>query len=86
MNSNDNWAIFRRFGHLSTRALVQLQIELTDLEKEMKTLDDEDAADPRMKKRLRGYEGFEGWNNSHLELLSRVRQKLCEYCKLCHYS
>ncbi|TVY15252.1 hypothetical protein LARI1_G008861, partial [Lachnellula arida] len=82
MNSNDDWAIFRRFGYLSTRTLNQLQIELTDLEKELNDLDDKDAADPLMKKRLRGYEGFGGWNNSQLELLSRIRQKLSEFYDL----
>ncbi|TVY91318.1 hypothetical protein LAWI1_G004589 [Lachnellula willkommii] len=82
MNSNDDWAIFRRFGYLSTRVLNQLQIELTDLEKELNDLDDKDAADPLMKKRLRGYEGFGGWNNSQLELLSRIRQKLSEFYDL----
>ncbi|TVY58597.1 hypothetical protein LCER1_G001571 [Lachnellula cervina] len=82
MNSNDDWAIFRRFGYLSTRALNQLQIELTDLEKELNNLDDGDAADPHMRKRLRGYEGFPGWNEGQLDLLSKIRKKLSEFYEL----
>lgn len=93
MNSDDNWAVFRRFGYLSTRALLQLQIELTDIEKEVEDLDNKDAADPILEKRLRGFRVRTGagggsgpsensqWDDAHLQLLLKAKIKLCEYCE-----
>ncbi|PVH80171.1 hypothetical protein DL98DRAFT_654965 [Cadophora sp. DSE1049] len=82
LNSNDSFAVFRRFGTLSARALIQLQIDLTRLEEELQNLDKIDAANPVLKKRLRGYEGFEGWDNCQRELMKKIQEKLCEYFDL----
>jgi hypothetical protein len=81
LNSNDNFAVFRRFGELSARVLIQLEIDLTDLEKQLRELDEKDAADPAMKHRLRGYENFKEWNNDQRVLVSQIQRKLDEYCK-----
>jgi hypothetical protein len=80
LNSDDNFAVFRRFGNLSARALVQLQVDLTELEKKLHDLDDADALDPVMSYRLRGFEDFEGWNSAQRDLISEIRVKLGEYC------
>jgi len=82
LNSNDSFAVFRRFGTLSARALIQLQIELTELEEELHKLDKSDEASPRLNKRLRGYEGFEGWDKDQRELVGKVQTKLSEYFNL----
>lgn len=81
MNSNNDWTIFRRFSYLSTRVLNHLEVELTDIEKELDAIDRNDAADPIRKRRLRGFESTK-WDNAHLEVLARCRTKLCEYNEL----
>jgi hypothetical protein len=81
LNSNDNFAVFRRFGQLSARILIQLQIDLNELEKKLYELDDQDAADGVMQSRLRGYEGFPGWTSAQRDLLSEIYTKLSEYCE-----
>lgn len=81
INSHDNFAVFRRFGELSARTLLQLQVDLTDLETRLRELDNKDAADPVMVNRLNGYEDFDEWNNDQRVLHSEIRGKLCEYCE-----
>lgn len=56
-------------------------MDLTELDEELHKLDKSDEASPRLNKRLRGYEGFEGWNKDQRELVGKVQAKLCEYCK-----
>jgi hypothetical protein len=81
LNSDDNFAVFRRFGRLSARALIQLQIDLTDLEKTLDELDKKDNADEVLVWRLRGCDDFEGWNPDQRDLLlSKILPKLSEYC------
>lgn len=79
INSDDTFANFRRFGLLSARILVQLQIDLTELEKKLHEIDAADAASPTMKFRLNGYENFNGWNTEQSELVSKIREKWCQY-------
>jgi len=66
---------------LSARTLVQLEIELTELEEKLNKLDDADDKSPTMVYRLRGHEGFGGWDTSQKDLIKEIREKLCEYCK-----
>jgi hypothetical protein len=79
INSNDNFAVYRRFGQLSARILTQLEIDLTELEKKQCELDDKDAADTVMKHRLRGYEDIPGWTSAQRDLQSEIYKKLLEY-------
>lgn len=81
INSHDNNAIFRRFGRRSARTLLQMQIDLTAMEKELDELDERDASDPNLEPRLHGYENFAGWNDKQRTLGENFRKKLCEYCK-----
>jgi hypothetical protein len=78
-NSNESFAIFRKFGQLSSRILLQRQIELTELEKDLNELDAADAADPNRLYRLRGAHHKDGWDTAQRDLLSQVAVKLGEY-------
>jgi hypothetical protein len=80
INSSDHNAIFRRFGRLSARVLVQRQMELTALETTLDKLDKADALDPVMKKRLRGYQ-FPEDDGRQEALLGSIEEKLCRYCE-----
>ncbi|KAF4630198.1 hypothetical protein G7Y89_g7942 [Cudoniella acicularis] len=81
LNSNDNWAMYRSFGNLSARTLLQLEIELTELEKKIQALDEADSADPAMTDRLIGL-GESPGNNKQKENIDEARKKLCEYFDL----
>lgn len=80
INSHDNNAIFRRFGRMSARTLVQLQIDLTELEEDLDKLDHNDASDPIHKWRLHGLENYNGWNEDQRNIVAKLQTKLCEYC------
>ncbi|KUJ23408.1 uncharacterized protein LY89DRAFT_713875 [Mollisia scopiformis] len=84
MNSSDHNAVYRRFGRLSARLLVQLEVELTGLETKLDELDRKDAADKVMKKRLRGYE-IEGDDGAQTELLKEIQEKLSQYFEVLLY-
>jgi len=78
---DDRHAVFRRFGTSSARVLLQMEIDVTDIEKELSDLDAADAADPKMRLRLQGREDFEGWNNDQRILTMKLEKRLGEYCK-----
>ena len=80
LNSNDSFTIFRGFGQCHARILVQLQVEITQLEKELQKLDKSDLEKEELEYRLRvtGYEE-EGCNTTKKELFSELRAKLIEY-------
>jgi hypothetical protein len=59
MNSNDSFALCRRFGRLSDRLLLHFQVKLTGMEKELDEIDKADGEHPRLELRNFGYEGFE---------------------------
>ncbi len=80
LNSDNSFAVFRRFGQLSSRLLVQMQVDLTDLEKKLHALDNADASSPMMKWRLRGFENFPEWNDEQQKLANEIRIKLRDYC------
>jgi hypothetical protein len=82
INSDDSFANFRRFGYLSARVLVHLELELTELEQELDKLDNSDAASDVLKKRLNGYEKFHGWNEDQKKLVDKIRRKYIEYGKI----
>ncbi|PQE07213.1 Peptidase C14 caspase domain protein [Rutstroemia sp. NJR-2017a BVV2] len=81
MNSNDSFALCRRFGRLSDRLLLHLQVKLTDLEKELDEIDKADEEHPRLKFRNYGYEGFEEdkHNPRKAELLSEILETFEKY-------
>ncbi|KAM3064885.1 hypothetical protein ACMFMF_011644 [Clarireedia jacksonii] len=81
MNSNDSFALYRRFGRLSDRLLLHLQLKLTRLEKEIDEIDKDDGKHPELRKRNYGYEGFEEdiSNPRKTALLSEVLETLEKY-------
>ena len=79
MNSDDAFANFRRFGRLSTRILLHCQNDLTALEQKIDELDVADSTNPTMKYRLRGKEGYHGWDETQRKLIDEARMKYTEY-------
>lgn len=78
-NSCDTFANVRRFGRLSYRLLAHLQNDLIDMEKVLDKLDKKDAADKTMKKRLRGYENYNGWDDEQRKLVSKISTTYSQY-------
>ncbi len=78
-NSCDTFANVRRFGRLSYRILAHLQNDLTDMEKTLDELDNKDAKDKKMEKRLRGYENFAGWDEEQRKLISKISATYSQY-------
>ncbi|KAE8441481.1 hypothetical protein EG329_004905 [Mollisiaceae sp. DMI_Dod_QoI] len=85
INSSDHNAVFRRFGRISARLLVQLEIDLTDLERELDNLDKKDASSPLVEPRLRGFERFPEDDGSQREVLEKIHKKICEYFEVLLY-
>ncbi|CZR51636.1 uncharacterized protein PAC_01513 [Phialocephala subalpina] len=85
INSSDHNAVFRRFGRLSARLLLQLQVDLTDLEKELDDLDNKDAGNTDVEPRLRGYEKFPADDGAQREILGKIQKKICEYFEVLTY-
>lgn len=81
INSSDHNAVFRRFGRMSTRLLLELEIELTDLQKDLDDLDKKDSMDPTMEPRLRGGVDFDANDGAQKEILECMQKKICEYCE-----
>jgi len=79
IQSDNTFASFRQFGRLSTRILLQLQNELTEIESQVDQLDASDAQDETMKYRVRGSENYVGWDTVQQDLVKRARIKWHEY-------
>jgi hypothetical protein len=81
MNSDDDGAIFRRFGTLYTRNLLYLQAEIVDLEAQLLELDSLDAEQLDSQWRLARYPQIEKSDGNELRALlcARTRAKLTEY-------
>ncbi|TVY83149.1 hypothetical protein LSUE1_G002655 [Lachnellula suecica] len=77
--SHTDFTIFRGFKNGHVRALLHLEVELTELEKELSKLDDADSTSPITKYRLRNTMMEEGWDTSQTELIHKLRLKLVEY-------
>ncbi|KAH0539051.1 hypothetical protein FGG08_004397 [Glutinoglossum americanum] len=77
MNSDDNFAVYRRFGKLQARRLLHLQAELTDLEEKLDEMDVADKEDPALELLLHNREWAE--NSERGELFRKIFQKLNEY-------
>jgi hypothetical protein len=79
VNSDDDMAMVRSFGYLHTRALLQLQVEITELEKALYALDKKDETNPAMNYRRISTKHKENADNEHTVLMSEIKAKLKEY-------
>ena len=71
--------MYRRFGLLFCRILVQLQGELTVLEKKLLQLDKRDAENVNMFYRLRSSDDSETWDPEQRNILKQIQEKLSTY-------
>jgi len=81
LNSADSFAIYRRFGVSHCRILVQLEIEITQLEKYLSEIDRQDSADESMAWRLHTTEFPDSHNSPKKEVLEQLKSKLLVYGK-----
>lgn len=83
-NSCDNTAMVRRFGTTRFRILLHLQVEITELEKQLDELDLSDSntgpdSETDYRYRLRINEWHEGWDRKQKDLIQTLKEKLSEY-------
>jgi hypothetical protein len=79
-HSNDNFAIFRRFGLVHCRLLVQLEAEIALLEHELSKLDQDDAIDGSQHAwRLRTAEYKDDWDPSQRDIRKQLQDKVLAY-------
>jgi len=78
-NSDDDFAIFRAFNQCHCRILTQLEVEITEIEKQLLELDRADEANPSMEYRLRKSKHKEGWDTAQRDLLREMQLKLKDY-------
>jgi hypothetical protein len=72
--------MFRAFDQICTRELVQLEVEITEIEKEMESRDRKDEANPKLRDRLQSTTQNEKYSTRAL-LRDRQMAKLNQYCK-----
>jgi hypothetical protein len=78
LNSDDSFMLYRRFGFLQARLLLDSQDELRILEMELDKMDKRDhARDPVA---LQTRDLCEEDAKPRRELLQRIRTSFCEYC------
>lgn len=79
-HSNDNFAIFRRFGLAHCPLLVQLEAEIALLEQQLYNLDREDAiVGAQHAWRLRTAEFKVGWDPGQRDILKQLQEKVLVY-------
>jgi hypothetical protein len=82
ISCDDDLAMHRSFKYCHNRVLLQLEVQITELEKDLFELDKKDNADPDMEYRLKTTEHEQGWNTEQLELFEKLKAKLKEYGEL----
>ena len=80
-NQSDSCAVYRRFGLLFCRLLLQLQGELTSLEGKLLQLDMQDATDVNKLYRLRTSDDDATWDPAKRDMLKEIQEKLHAYGK-----
>ena len=69
----------RSFSYCHTRLLLQLQVEVTELEKALFDLDKKDEANPAMNYRRISTKHKENGDTEHTDLMTELKAKLKEY-------
>jgi hypothetical protein len=82
LNSDDDFAIVRRFGKASCRTILHLQSELCNLEEKLSELDRSDArpGSPTLY-RLQSIRHQDNWDPAQRQLTLELQEKLTTYCK-----
>ena len=78
-NQSDSCAVYRRFGLLFCRLLLQLEGELTFLEGKLHQLDEQDDADVSKHYRLRTSDDDATWDPAKRDILKEIHEKLIAY-------
>lgn len=85
-SSEANFGLYRSFSYLHSRILLDLQDEITTLERELDELDEDDECDApeRLKSREIDEErtANDGSNRTRRVILREIRQRLMEYGKV----
>lgn len=76
-----NFAIYRRFGTLRNRVILQKQHELAKLEKDLEELDKRDHEDDERKFCLSSIEFDQELSTERQTLIQSIEGKLAEYGK-----
>jgi len=80
-SSEANFSLYRSFSYLHSRLLLDLQDEITCLEKELDDVDWDDEGDDRLRSReidVQKAEG-EGGSRNRRQILAEIKAKLMEY-------
>jgi hypothetical protein len=81
--SDTNFSLYRSFNYLHSRVLLDLQDEITSLEKELDEIDCEDAVENPRRLMSRDYDIQqplgEGADRSRRVILREIKAKLIEY-------
>ena len=85
LDSDDSFMIYRRFGMIFSRLLLNKQDELATMEADLKRMDDRDALDPEGEQCLRSRtldiatKGSSNKKGSRQELLKLMEEKAVQY-------
>lgn len=82
VSCDDSLAMHRGFKRLHNRLLLQLEAEITELEKDLDKLDKEDA-EAATNYRLMSTKHEEDWDASQVQLFDKIKSKLKEYGQYC---
>ena len=77
MNTDENFLMCRSYGFLHNRVLLYRQDELSQLEKQLIGMDDEDRE--TCPKRLQSRKTDESMDDSRKTLIHKIDEKLTEY-------
>lgn len=80
-NSNDSFAIIRKFGDQTFRLLIMKEIELCQITEKLQALDEKDEADESKQYRLTSIENDANWDQTQKNLLQEYEEKVSSYCE-----
>lgn len=80
LDSNDSFCIFRKFGPVAVRILIEKEIELDQLITRLNILDKEDSKNPETSYRLKSIDFYEGCDPEQKTLKEEIELKIKDYC------
>lgn len=78
-DSSECFMLYRRFGYLQARLLLDLQDEMRQLEEQLDAMDRKDEAEHLERLLTRALPEKDAAQRR--ELLAKIKLKFCEYCK-----